>query len=165
VTLATANDLFAYLADLVEELERYAITLLPPADADEITLGREPDGSLIVDLEGRLPTARGSRHVDLALFERWQLIGRDQWACVEYAYELRHHEIGYRRALHRHDEQYFVRMYGVATHEHCEATMGVEVCRHYYGSPVVDAFDGFRRIYEAWLADQKPDCLALTCLG
>ena len=43
--------------------------------------------------------------------------------------------------------------------------MGVDVCGHYYGQPVGDAFDGFRRLYATWLTDQKPDCLALTCLG
>lgn len=165
MTLASTNELLAYLADLVEELERYAVTLLPPDEGDEITLGQEPDGSLVIDLEGRLPGARRSRDVELDLFERWRLVGPDQWACVEYAYELRHHEIGYRRVFHRHDEDYFVRMHGVATHEHCEATMGVEMCRHYYGQPVADAFDGFRRLYATWLADQKPDCLALICLG
>jgi hypothetical protein len=165
VTLASTNELLGYLADLVEELERYAVTLLRPDDSDGITLGREPDGSLVLDLEGRLPMSRRSRDVELELFERWQLTGRDQWACVEYTYELRHHEIGYRRALHRHDEDYFVRMHGVATHEHCEATMGVDVCGHYYGHPVAGAFDGFRRLYDTWLTDQKPDCLALTCLG
>jgi hypothetical protein len=165
VTLASTNELLAYLADLVEELERYAVTLLPPADSDEITLGQELDGSLVIDLEGRLPMSRRSRDVDLELFERWQLTGPDEWACVEYAYELRHHEIGYRRAFHRHDEDHFVRMHGVATHEHCEATIGVEVCGHYHGLPVADAFDGFRRLYHTWLTDQRPDCLALVCLG
>ena len=165
MTLASTNELLVYLADLVEELERYAVSLLPPTDSDEITLGQESDGSLVIDLEGRLPVSRPSRGVDLELFERWQPTGLDQWACVEYGYELRHHEIGYRRAFHRHDEDFFVRMHGVATHEHCEATMGVEMCRHYYGQPVADAFDGFRRLYATWLTDQKPDCLALICLG
>ena len=65
MTLASTNELLGYLADLVEELERYAVTLLPPGDADEITLGREPDGSLVVDLEGRLPMSRRSRDVEL----------------------------------------------------------------------------------------------------
>lgn len=106
-----------------------------------------------------------SRGADLELFERWQLIGRDQWACAEYKYELRQHAVGYRRALHRHDEDHFVRLHGVVTHEHCEATMGVMACGHYYGHPVADAFDGFRRLYDLWLMDQAPDCLALTCLG
>jgi hypothetical protein len=165
VKVASANELLLYLADLVQELERYAVTLLPPDDRDEITLGREEHGCLVLDLEGRLPMSRRSGDVGLELFERWRLIGADQWACVEYRYELRHHEIGYRRAFHRHDEEYFVRMYGVATHEHCEATIGVDVCGHYYGQPVADAFDGFRRLYGTWLTDGKPDCLALDCLG
>ncbi len=165
MTLASTGDLLAYLADLVEELERYAVTLLPPADHDELTIGRETDGSLVIDLRGRLPMARRSRDVDLELFERWRPAGRDQWICAEYAYELRHHEIGYRRAFHRHDEEHFVRMHGVATHEHCESTMGVEVCAHYYGLPVSDAFDGFRRLYATWLTNERPDCLALPCLG
>lgn len=165
MTVASANELLAYLADLVEELERYAVTLLPPDDRDEITLGRERDGSLVIDLEGRLPTSRRSRPVELEMLERWRRIGPDQLACVEYRYELRHHGIGYRRAFHRHDEDSFVRAYGVVTHEHCEATMGVEVCGHYYGRPVADAFDGFRRLYDTWLTDLKPDCLALICLG
>ena len=165
MTLASTNELLAYLADLVEGLERYAVGLLPPDDRDAITLGQDLDGSLVIDLEGRLPMSRRSRDVELDLFERWQLTGRDQWACVEYKYELRHHEIGYRRAFHRHDQDYFVRMYGVATHEHCEATMGVEVCGHYFGQPVADAFDGFRRLYATWLTDQRPDCRALTCVG
>jgi hypothetical protein len=56
-------------------------------------------------------------------------------------------------------------MFGVATHEHCEATMGVAVCGHYYGGPLADAFEGFRRLYDTWLTDQGPDCLALICLG
>ena len=165
MTLASKDELVAYLADLVEELERYAVTLLPPADRDEITLGRDPDGDLVIDLEGRLPISPRSRSVELDLFERWQLTGPDQWVCVEYEYELRHHELGYRRAFHRHDQDHFVRLYGVATHEHCEATMGLEVCGHYVGQPVADAFDGFRRLYHIWLMDQKPDCQALTCLG
>jgi len=164
VTLASTNELLAYLADLVEELERYAVTLLPPDDGDEITLGQDPDGSLVIELEGRLPASRRSKHVDLELFERWRPTGPYEWACVEYSYELRHQEIGYRRAFHRHDQDDFVRLHGVATHEHCEATMGVELCGHYYGQPVADAFDGFRRLYDTWLTDQKPDCLALVCL-
>lgn len=165
MTLASTNDLLVYLADLVEELERYAVTLLPPDDRDEITLERELEGNLVIDLAGRLPTPRRSRDVDLELFERWQLTGRDEWACIEYTYELRHHELRYRRAFHRHDEDYFVRMFGVATHEHCEATMGVETCGHYYGRPVANAFDAFRRLYDTWLTDQRPDCSALSCLG
>ena len=165
MTLASASDLFTYLADLVERLERYAITLLPPNDADEIALGKEPDGSLVIDLEGRLPTPRRSKDVDLLVFERWRAIDADEWVCVEYAYELRHRELDYRRALHRHDEDHFVRWFGVATHEHCEVPMGVVTCGHYRGMPVADAFDAFKRLYEESLGDEKPDCRGLPCLG
>lgn len=195
--LASADDLLAYLADLVDELERYAITLLPPADADEIALAREPDGSLVVELAGRLPVPPRSAPVELDIFERWRPAAeaglptpdaghpagarrsanptrsrvtpgrtlRDAWACVEYGYELRHHELGYRRALHRHDEAWFVRLLGVATHEHCEATIGVATCSHYEGRPVADGFDAFRRLYALWLTDERPACDDLTCLG
>lgn len=163
MTLASASDLITYVADLVEELNRYAVTLLPPNDSDEIELGDVGDGSLIVELAGQLPASPRSKNVDLELFERWREI-EGAWTCVEYTYELRHHALAYRRAFHRHHEEDFVRLRGVATHEHCEATMGVEVCGHYAGQPVLGAFDAFRRLYDVWLLDDKPDCRALVCL-
>ena len=164
MSLASREELLTYLADLVEELERYAVTLVPPDDRDEIVLGREADGSLVLDLEGRFPVSRRSKNVDLELFERWQQVSPDQWTCVEYKYELRHHEDRYRRALHRHDVDDFVLAFGVATHEHCEATIGVPTCDHHFGEPVADAFDGFFRLYDIWLMGLKPDCSTLTCL-
>lgn len=165
MTVASTDELLVYLADLVDELERYAVTVLPPADREAITLGRERTGNLVIDLEGRLPTPARSGTVDLDLFERWRPMGAHEWARVEYAYELRHHELRYRRAFHRHDEARFLRAYGVATHEHCEATMGTETCGHYFGQPVMDVFDGFRRLYATWLTGQTPDCNASDCLG
>ncbi len=100
----------------------------------------------------------------LELFERWVPTGTDEWVCDEYSHELRHFQLNYRRALHRHDEDHFVRSFGVATHEHCEVNMGAETCRHYGGEPVLDAFDALNRLYDLWLTDQKPDCNALQCL-
>jgi hypothetical protein len=164
VTLASPDDLLGYLADLIQELERHALTLLPPDDKDEVVLGREPDGSLIVDLSARFPAARHSRDVDLDIVERWRPRGDGQWLLTEYKYELRHHELEYRRALHRHHEDSFVRASGLASHEHCEATMGVVDCDHYGGQPVRDAFDAFRRLYAIWLEDSTPDCSSLICL-
>jgi hypothetical protein len=66
-----------------------------------------------------------------------------------------------RRALHRHDDEYFVRIHDVATHEHCESTMGHIACAHYSGLPVSGAIDGFRRPYNVWLSNGKPDCSQL----
>ena len=70
------------------------------------------------------------------------------WVRIEYAFELRHPEMSFRRALRHHDEELFVRQCGVVTHEHCEATMGVTACGHYFGYPVRDAFDAVTRLYD-----------------
>lgn len=164
MTPASAGHLRTYLADLVETLERFALTLLPPNDAEEIALGTEPDGALVIDLEARFPSSRHSRDADLQLFERWRRFDRSGLVCVDYMYELRQGELDYRRALHRHDEEWFVRRFGVATHEHCEAPMGTTKCDHFAGPPVRDAFDAFTRLCDLWLVDHQPDCSALTCL-
>lgn len=165
MTTATTDDMLGYLASLVEKLEHFAVTVLPPDDREEISLGQERDGNLIVDLEARLPAPPGSDDVELDFFERWRSVEQDVWMRIEYKYELRHHELGYRRAFHRHDADHFVRMHDVATHEHCESTLGIKACDHYYGEPVADAFDGFERLYDLWLTDRAPDCSFLNCLG
>jgi hypothetical protein len=161
---ATTDELLAYLADLIEIAERFGATVLPPDDAEDVAWEQDGD-DLVLDLATRLPAPRRSRHVDLVLQERWSPTARDEWVLVEYGYELRHHELDYRRALHRHDVGYFVRAHDVATHEHCEATMGHAVCGRYAGEPVNGAIDGFRRLYSVWLSNTKPDCSRLRCLG
>jgi hypothetical protein len=163
--IASADALLTYLADLVERIERLAVTVLPPNDADAIELGQEDDGSLVVDLECQPPAAPHSARVDMEIFERWRPIAQGRYERADYKFEMRHHERDYRRAFHRHDADRFVAAYDVATHEHCEATLGYATCEHYTGDPVVDATDGFERLYELWLSDEKPDCSALPCLG
>jgi hypothetical protein len=165
LTRASRDDLLAYLADLVQHLERFAVTLLPPDDRDEISLSLEADGSFVIHLAGRLPVARRSKHVDLSIVERWRPAGTSEFVLDEYGYELRDHELGYRRALHRHDVDAFVGSYGHAVHEHCKPTIGVVDCDHYAGDPVQDAFDAFERLYGLWLAGERPDCSTLPCLG
>ncbi len=160
---ASTGELLGYLADVIAEAERYGATVLPPDDGDEVVWARDGD-DLVMDVACRLPVDRGSAPVDLVLQERWRPHGRD-WRMAEYGYELRHHQLDYRRALHRHDEEYFVRTHGVATHEHCESTMGHEACGHYAGEPVRGALDGLFRLYNVWLSGQKPDCSTLRCLG
>lgn len=165
MTTATTDDLITYVADLVERLDRFAVTVLPPNERDEVELGVEDDGSLVVDLECRLPAESRSENVVLDLFERWSPVGRDSFERSGYSFELRHGELGYRRAFHRHDVDHFVRACDVATHEHCESTVGVVVCGHYFGPPAADAFDAFDRLYDLWLTNVPPDCSALRCLG
>ena len=163
--IATSDELLTYLADLVEEIERLAVTVLPPNAGDAIELGREPDGSLVIDLECRPPASRRSAPIDMEVFERWRSIGQDVYERSDYKFELRHRGLDYRRAFHRHDAEHFLDAYDVAMHEHCEATLGHVVCGHHGGEPVADAHDGFERIYDAWLANTKPNCNALPCLG
>ena len=165
MTLASADDLITYLADLVGRLDSFAVTLLPPNAREEIGLGQEEDGSLVIDLEARLPVARRSPDVELDLFERWTPAGRDTFERTAYRFELRNRDRGYRRAYHRHDVDHFVRSFDVATHEHCEAAIGFSICSHYRGLPVGDAVDAFDRLYNLWLTDAAPDCSALRCLA
>jgi hypothetical protein len=162
--IATSDELLTYLADLVEEIERMAITVLPPNEKDEIELGRDPDGSLVIDIECQPPASRRSAAVNIDIFERWRSIGQGQYERSDYKFELRHNQLDYRRAFHRHDAEYFLAAYDMATHEHCEVTLGHVACAHYGGDPVVDAHDGFARIYDAWLTNAKPNCPALPCL-
>jgi hypothetical protein len=162
--IATEDALLTYFADLIAEIERFAVTVLPPNDSAEVSLGRD-DGALVIDLECRPPLSRRSADVQIMIFERWRQARSDQYERVDYKFEIRHDELQYRRAFHRHDVEHFLSAFDVATHEHCEATIGHPACGHYFGEPVVDAQDGFRRLYELWLSDEKPDCASLPCLG
>ncbi len=163
--IASGDALLSYFADLVEEIERLGVMVLPPNDSDEVSLRREGDSALVIDLECRPPLSRGSADVLMKVAERWRPTGDDRFERVDYKFEIRHDELQYRRAFHRHDVEHFLRAFDVATHEHCEATLGVVSCSHYFGEPVIDAEAGFMRLYELWLSDEKPDCSALPCLG
>lgn len=163
--IATEDSLITYFADLVEEIERFAVTILPPNDADEVVLGRTQHGDLVIDLECRPSVARRSADVAIDVFERWRPSGPARYERIAYKFEIRHNELQYRRAYHRHDVEHFLRAFDVATHEHCEASIGEAVCDHYFGEPVGDAREGFMRLYELWLLDRKPDCSTLRCLA
>ena len=159
---ATTGQLLGYLADVIERAERYGAIVEPPYHAPEVEWGRVGD-DLVMDLGIRLPLDRQTR-TQITLQERWRPIGHDQWELAEYGYELRDFELGYRRAFHQHDLDYFVRRFGVASHEHCDAVMGCETCGHYAGAPCYGALDGLERLYVVWTAGAKPDCSRLRCL-
>ena len=162
--IATEDALLTYFADLVAEIEGFAVTVLAPNDSDEISLGRDDDGALVIDLECQPRLARRSADVLMELFERWRPTGDDRYERVDYKFEIQHHELQYRRTYHRHHVEHFLRSFDVATHEHCESSIGLAACDHYLGGPVVDAREGFMRLYALWLSDEKPDCSARPCL-
>ena len=161
---ATTEELLDYLANIIMRAERFGGTVLPPHDAETVAWERHGD-ELHMALAVHPPVGSGSRPVVIELRERWHAIGGGRWELAEYGYELRDYELDYRRTLHRHDVDHFVRTYGVATHEHCEASMGNPACGHYAASPCRGALDGFDRLYDVWLTGMKPDCSQLRCLG
>lgn len=165
MTTATTDGLITYYADLLERLDRFAAMVLPPNDGDEAELARASDGSLLLDLEARLPVGRHSADVELDLFERWAPAARDTFERSEYRFELRHRGLDYRRAYHRHDVDHFVRAFDVATHEHCETPIGIAACGHYAGAPVANAIEAFDSLYDLWLTGAPPECGSLRCLG
>ena len=89
--------------------------------------------------------------------------GPDVYARTRYEYELRDEARGYRRALHLHSPESFMRAYLVVVHEHCERPIGAKTCEHHEGSPVKDAFAGVGALIDAWTGD-PPDCRRLRCL-
>ncbi len=161
---ASTDELLDYLADVIERAERFGATVMPPHDAETVAWQRDDD-ELAMDLAIHPPVGTRSRLVEITLRERWRAIAGGQWELAEYAYELRDHELDYRRALHRHDVDHFVRACGVATHEHCEAAMGHPLCGHSEANPCRGALDGFEQLYGVWLTGTKPDCSQLRCLG
>jgi hypothetical protein len=159
---ATTDALLGYLADVIERAERYGAHVQPPNDAPEVEWDRAGE-DLLMDLDVR-PQIDGGTRAQITLQERWRPIGQDRWELAEYGYELRDFHLDYRRALHQHDLDYFVRRFGVASHEHCEAVMGHETCGHYAGAQCYGALDGLERLYVVWTAGTKPDCLQMRCL-
>ncbi len=159
----STDELLDYLADVIERAERFGATVMPPHDAETVAWEHDDD-ELAMDLAIHPPVATRSRLVEITLRERWRAIAGGRWELADYAYELRDDELDYRRALHRHDVDHLVRACGVATHEHCEATMGHPMCGHYEANPCRGALDGFERLYGVWLTGTKPDCSQLRCL-
>lgn len=159
---ATTDELLGYLADVIERAERYGATVEPPNDAPEVQWDRVGE-DLLMYLDVR-PPVDGRTRAQITLQERWRPIGQDRWELAEYGYELRDFHLDYRRALHQHDRDYFVRRFGVASHEHCEPVIGRATCWHYAGAPYYGALDGLDRLYVVWTAGVKPDCSRLRCL-
>ena len=159
LTSAALDD---YVADLAELAERYGITL-DLTDGESLTIQVEASGARRFTLLGALPAGRQSVSASVELAETWRPVGKDGYERSIYRYELLERQRDFRRAFHRHDEDFFARRYGVVVHEHCEVPIGAAPCAHLFGPPVRDGYRAVELLMSAWVAD-APDCASLPCL-
>lgn len=156
----------SYPVELVEMMERFGAVV---SEADTVTVVTGPDGSRRIDITARLPWGPGVDPPTIRTREVWRPTGMpmdpDAFELTEYAYELLHRPLGYRRSLHLHHADAFLRAYGRPEHEHCEVPIGHAACAHVAGEPVRGGFDGFRRLLDVFIQGGPPDCRALRCLG
>lgn len=151
-----------YVADLAALAERYGITL-GLTDGEPLTVEIEATGSRRFTILGTLPAGRQSSNAIVEVAETWRPAGTDGYERSIYRYELLEPQRDFRRAFHRHDDDYFARRYGVVVHEHCEAPGGVAPCAHLFDPPVRDGYRAIELLMSAWVAD-PPDCALLPCL-
>ena len=146
-----------YLVGLTTYVERWGVEI-----GHLSSLDRDPDDVIGFVIEGRLPATTGPG-AEIILRERWSP-DAGRWERSEYAYELIDHELASRRAFHQHDSEAFIRRFRVVVHEHCEGVLGSPDCLHYAGLPVLDGYDGARRLLAIWVDPGGISCDGLTCL-
>ena len=105
-----------YVADLAALAERYGITL-GLTDGEPLTVEIEATGSRRFTILGTLPAGRQSSNAIVEVAETWRPAGTDGYERSIYRYELLEPQRDFRRAFHRHDDDYFARRYGVVVHE------------------------------------------------
>lgn len=160
--LARRSELDGYVADLVTTMERFGATV---QDADPLVLRAHSDGSIRLDVTASLPWIPAVTAPAIRVREIWRPSGHMVTELAQYAYELFHPGLDYRRALHLHQPDAFLRAFGRREHEHCEVPIGRSPCEHVAGDPVRGGLDGFRRLLDVFITGEPPDCRALRCLG
>ena len=161
-----------------------------PPTATRSSCRRELDGSLVVDLEGRLPLLRASAAVDIELFERWRPVRRPpprlpysvgrRIAPGAIGTSRRPRRAGLRRvplrapppgAGYRARRSIRQLLRGLlrpdvrrgdarALRGHLAARLLRSLPRPARGGRV----RGLPPAHALWLADEKPDCAALACI-
>ena len=158
---ASRQELGGYVRDLVATMERFGSTF---HDIDLLELRAHRDGTVRLDLTADLPWGPAAITPTVRMREVWRPEGVESVELAQYAYELLHPPLDYRRALHLHQPEAFLRAFGRPEHEHCEAPVGWAACEHVAGEPVRGAIDGFRRLLEVFVTGEPADCRALRCL-
>ena len=156
--MATLPELRLYLGRLAATLWNYG------ADFPEPTLNPHDDGSYGIAFSATLPGASTPKPAVIELVEVWDPAGRGEYARTEYDYDFIEYPLNRRRAFHRHDEEDFLRRFGVAVHEHCEEVLGKPACKHYMGLPV-DGDEAIRLFTILWGQPGQLGCSQLRCIG
>lgn len=160
---ATYEACATYLQQVVQLLEQYGAALSKPADGDDLELTEDDAGILTYELRAELADGISPALARIEVREAFEIVDSDLYERTRYEYELLDTARDYRRALHLHSPEAFVRAYQVVVHEHCERPIGTVECHHYEGSPIKDAFAGVRALMGIWTAD-APDCRRLRYL-
>jgi hypothetical protein len=152
----------------IEDLDRHVARLATivwnhGAIVEGPHLDEYDDGALVFDLSGDLPGPDRPAPTAVVLRETWMPVATNRYRRAEYAYELIEHPLGRRRAFHAHDRSHFVDTFDVATHEHCEESLGAPTCEHYFGLPV-DAYAAVQRLMVAWGRPGPLGCHDLRCI-
>ena len=111
-----------------------------------------------------MPGADAPRPAIIKMVEVWTPMRRGDHRRVGYAYDFIEYPLNRRRAFHRHDEEAFLRRFGVAVHEHCEEVLDQPTCGHYMGLPV-DGYEAIRRFTVLWGQAGALGCSRLRCIG
>lgn len=156
--MATVAQLRQHLGTLATILWNYGATFPTP------TLDDYQSGEVGFELTAVLPGADLPNAAKIKLAEVWAPARPGEFRLHEYAYDLVEHPLDRRRAFHRHDEDHFLREFGVAVHEHCEDQLGRPRCEHYFGLPI-DAYEAIRRITSLWGQPAALGCAQLRCMG
>ena len=155
--MVTLLELRRYLGDLSVILWNYGAEFPTP------TLDPYDDGSYGFEFSALLPSYAASKPAVVKMMETWEPVRGGRYARVEYGYDFVEHPLDRRRAFHRHDEEHFLREFGVAVHEHCEEVLGQPACDHYMGLPV-DGYEAIGRFMALWGQPEPLGCSALRCM-
>lgn len=156
--MATIPELQVYLGRLAATLWNYGAELPQPS------LDPYPDGSHGFEFTATMPGSDRPRSAMIKLVEIWTPVRRGDFARAEYDYDFIEYPRNRRRAFHRHDEDTFLRNFGVAVHEHCEEILAVPTCDHYMGLPV-NGYEAIRRFTLLWGQPGSLGCSQLRCIG
>ncbi len=155
--MATIPELRGYLGDLSAILWNFGAVSPTP------TLDPYDDGSYGFEFSVLLPGSAAPKPAMIKMMETWEPARAGQYTQVEYEYDFVEYPLDRRRAFHRHDEEDFLREFGVAVHEHCEEVLKKPACDHYMGLPI-DGYEAIQRFTILWGQPGPLGCSALRCM-